>query len=97
PHPHAAAGAAARSTWRACKIPRIACRRRIEAGILRRYSFAEKHTTGLAKAPDDCGIPPSDALLPELRTGGGRPIEDIENVLDAQRNAVQRTAILATL
>ena len=94
---HSRRRAAARPTGSTSEIPRIARERGIEAGKLGRHGFTEKYSAGLPKAPNDRGIPSSNALFPELRTGRGRPIEDIENVLDTERNTVQRTAILTML
>ena len=43
------------------------------------------------------GVLAGDAVRPEPRAGRGRPVEDVEDVLDAERDAVQRAAPLAAL
>src|SRR4051794_28857017 len=76
-------------------MPRVARRRRIERRVLRCHRLAEEYGAGLAQPAHDRGILAGDALLPQLRAGGGRPIEDIEDILDRDRNAVQRAAVSA--
>src|SRR5262249_4962616 len=87
--------AAAGPARSAVELPRVARRRRVEAGVLRRHRLAEEDGPRLTQPPHDRGVLAGDAVGPQARTGGGRPVEDVEDVLDADGNAVQRAAPLA--
>jgi len=88
-------GAATRAAGCAVELPGIARRWGIEAGVLRRHRLAEKDCSRLTPAAHAGGILAGDALLPQARAGGRRPVEDVEDILDTQRNAVERPAIVS--
>src|SRR5262249_55018171 len=54
----------------------------------------DEHRPGLAQPANAGGVASSDALRPQLRSRGCRPIEHVEDILDAERNTVQRPAPL---
>ena len=86
-----AAAGAARRAFRS----RDSRHRRIEAGVLRRHRLAEKDRPGCLAATPRRRILPGDSCWPRASTRRGRPIEDIEDVLDADGDAMQRAAILS--
>ena len=46
----------------------------------------------MTESPDGRGIVPGDTLRPQPRAGRGGPVENIKDVFDANRDAVERAA-----
>ena len=89
-----------RAARRALAIVRIARRTRVEIGELRRHGLAEDDCAGRPQPHHGGGIAVRAPPGKQRRAAFGRIVGGIEDVLDADRNAVQRTdrqPIAATL
>ena len=82
--------AAARSARRVREIPRIARWRRIEISELRRDGLAEDHRSRSSQSRDQRRIVLRDHLAPPRRAGHGRQAGNVDQVLDADGNSMQR-------
>src|SRR5271165_4034721 len=80
------------------RVPRIARGRKREIetrpadGELVRAEFAHDDGAGFAQLADADGILFGDVVDEDFRVPGGRQAGDIDDVLDADRNSVQRTS-----
>ena len=77
------------------QAPRVARRRRVEAGVLRRHRLAEEHRPRLAQPPHRRRVLPGHAVLPQPRAGRRRPVEHVEDVFNPDGDSVQRAAPVA--
>src|SRR5262249_27204586 len=93
------AGAAARAAGEAVAVPGVACRGpgEIEGGAadreLVRRQLAEKDATGLGEAPRHHRVLSGHVVGQDLRMRRGADTGGLEDVLEADRDAVQRAAI----
>src|SRR5262249_22138442 len=95
PASHRRRRAAAGAARRPVQVPGVARRRRVEAGVLRGHRLADQDRPGLAEPADDGRVLAGDAVGPELRARGSGPVEHVDDVLDADRDAVQGPAAVA--
>ncbi len=79
-----------RAAGRALRIARIARRARVEIGELGRHRLADDHRARCAQPRDRRAVAHRLTALEQRRAAFGRIIGGIEDVLDADRNAVQR-------
>ena len=92
---------AARAAGRARRIVRIA--RRTERRVLVRRAerelvqvgLADEHRAGLPQMGDGRRVALGDVALAHARRRGGRRAADVEQILDRDRHAVQRSAVVA--
>ena len=89
--------AAARPARRAFDVPGVARDGRIEAGEFGRHRFAQQDGARLAKASNDGRVALGNMPGTQRRAGQRRPAGDVENIFDAERNAVQRAAVVAAV
>ena len=66
-----------------------------KAGERGRHRLAEEERPGRAEVADDGGILTGDRLGPAFGAGRGRPVGDVDDVLDAEGHAVERPAVVA--
>ena len=66
-------------------------------GVLGGDRLAEDHRTGLTEPRDDGGVVPRRPPLPQWGSHFGRHVGRVEDVLDADRHAVQRPGRLPLL
>ena len=82
--------AARRAAGRALGIVRIAGLAGMEIGVLRGHGLAHDHGAGRAQPGDRGRVAPRRAAGPQRRAELGRHVAGVEDVLDADRHAVQR-------
>ena len=82
---------ARRSAGGAIDVPRISGGGRIEAGELRRHGLAQQNGAGLAQFPHNRRIGASHSRGHPLRAGAGGKARHVDDVLDAERDAMQRS------
>lgn len=88
-------GSAGGASGGACDIPGIAGDGGIETGELRGDGFSEEDGPGSAEAGDDGRILVGDLGFPGGESGGGGESFPVVEVLDAERDAVERSAEFA--
>ena len=83
-----------RAAGRVAVVPRVSGRRRIAISELRGHGLAERDRTGRADARDRRGVRDRTRMGEGPGATGGWHPGDVENVLHADRDAVQRPAQL---
>ena len=92
---------AARSAWRSRRIVRVARRpeRRVLVGRAERelvqVGLADEHRAGLRRCAIAGASRLRDMAVAHARRGGRRRAADVEQILDRDRHAVQRSAVVA--
>jgi len=76
-------------------VVRVARRPGVKIGELRGHGFADDHGTGSAQPGDDGGVTPGPASGGERGAKLGRIIRGVDDILDRDRNAVQRAKRVA--
>ena len=81
---------------RPLEVPGIPRGGRVDPGVRRRDRLAHDHRPGLAEPGDDLGVRLGDPIAPSAShpQAVGSPF-DVDDVLDPDRDAVERPAILA--
>ena len=83
-------GAAARSARRALGVPRIAGAARLGCGELRCHHFSEHHRPGFTQRSDAGRVASGAPAREQRRALLGRHVGGFDNILDAERHAVDR-------
>ena len=85
-----------RAAGRPLQVARISCLAWMEIGKFRRHRLADDDRSRLAQLADSGAVGIWPAPRKNRRTAFGRIVRGVEDVLDSDRNAVQRPGALAT-